>query len=102
MKLRVRMQNGEEVEGRTEEWLAAVVVSMPKPQRDKVIELITKPGSSHILLSAILAALPEEQKARCFGLVAGKVVGYKTPGNYILHAESGHLNVFGGGLGGST
>ena len=92
MKLRVRLPNGEEIESRTEEWLAAVLVAMPKEQRDRVLAIIEKPGRAHILLSAILATLPDDQKARVAGLVAGKIVGYSTPGSHVLHAEPAAFN----------
>lgn len=64
MKLRVRMENGSEVEARTEEWLAALVVMLPKEQRDALCERVAK-----------------------------KMVAYSTPGNYILHAEGGFIGL---------
>lgn len=64
MKLKVRLENGSEVEARTEEWLAALVVMLPKAQRDALCDRVAK-----------------------------KMVAYSTPGNYILHAEGGLIKV---------
>ena len=64
MRLKVRLENGEEIEARTEEWLAALIVMLPPPQRDALCERVRK-----------------------------KLVAYSTPGSYILHAEGGLIGV---------
>jgi hypothetical protein len=60
MKLCIKLENGREVEARTEEWLAALIVILPKEQRAALIERVEK-----------------------------KLVAYSTPGSHILHAEGG-------------
>ena len=64
MKLKVRMPNGEEIEARTEEWLAALIVMLPPPQREALCNRVRK-----------------------------KLVAYSTPGSHILHAEGGLIGL---------
>lgn len=64
MKLRVRLENGEEIEARTEEWLAALVVMLPREQREALCERVRK-----------------------------KVVAYSTPGSHVLRAEGGLIGL---------
>jgi len=64
MKLKVRMPNGEEIEARTEEWLAALIVMLPPPQREALCDRVRK-----------------------------KLVAYSTPGSHILHAEGGLIGL---------
>jgi len=66
MNLKIRLQNNEEIEARSEEWLAAILLEMPEEIRTRVYERIRK-----------------------------KNVFYSTPGSHILHAESGFLSVLG-------
>ena len=94
MRLRILSQAGEPVEGRTEEWLAAIIATMPQSQQRAVFDLILKPGSGGVMLTAIIGALPELQRAQVLEKVAGKVVGHSTPGRHILNAESGALKLF--------
>ncbi len=94
MKLGIRLSGGREVVARSEVWLAAVVVALPKDVQDKVIDYVTKPGSAHMLLAALVAHLPNWQKNRVFALVATDGVDKFTPGSYILNAEPGQLSLF--------
>lgn len=64
MKLKVRLPNGEEVEARTEEWLAALIVMLPPPQREALCDRVRR-----------------------------KMVAYSTPGSHVLHAEGGLVGV---------
>lgn len=64
MNIRIRLKNGREVQARTEEWVAAIIALMP----------------------------PEVQAAVC-DRVEKKIIGYSTPGSFILHAEPGTLGV---------
>jgi hypothetical protein len=63
VNINIKLQNGLEVQGRTEEWLVAILRVLTPQQRDQV-----------------------------FASVAGKVIAYQTPGSYILHAEPGSLS----------
>jgi hypothetical protein len=58
MNLSVRLPNGEEVTGRTEEWLAAILLVLTDDQRAVVMDRIRR-----------------------------KMVAYQTPGSYLLQAE---------------
>lgn len=60
MNLCVRLKNGHEVTAKTEEWLAAIITSLPPEHLEAV-------------------AMRVEQR----------LVAYSTPGNYVLHAEPG-------------
>ena len=60
MRIRIRLQNGKEVEARTEEWVAAIVAMLPPAQQQALCERVEK-----------------------------KLIGYSTPGSHILHAEGG-------------
>lgn len=62
MNIRFQLQNGEEVTARTEEWVAAII-----------------------------ATLPEAQKTAVFERVARKLIAYSTPGSHVLLAEPGAL-----------
>ena len=64
MNLTVKLPNGNQVTGRTEEWLAAV-----------------------------LSVLSEDQKRTVFQAVQQKMVAYKTPGHHVLQAEPMQLGV---------
>jgi len=64
MNLCVKLEDGREVTAPTEEWLAALVAMLPRPQRDALFERMER-----------------------------KLIGYKTPGNYILRAEPGHFGL---------
>lgn len=66
MKLKVRMENGEEMEARTEEWLAALIVMLPPAQRAVLCDRVRK-----------------------------KLIAYSTPGSHILHAEGGLIGLRG-------
>jgi len=94
MKLGIRLSGGREVVARSEVWLAAVVVALPKPIQDRVVDYVTKPGSAHMLLAALVAHLPDWQKNRVFALVATDGVDKYTPGSYILNAEPEQLSLF--------
>jgi hypothetical protein len=63
MKLKVRLQNGEEIEAYTEEWLAALISELPRDVAERV-----------------------------FTRIRNKSLRYSTPGSHILHAEPGVLS----------
>lgn len=58
MNICFKLQNGEELSARTEEWVAAII-----------------------------ATLPADQKAAVFDRVNRKLVAYSTPGSHVLCAE---------------
>jgi hypothetical protein len=64
MKLCVKLQNGEEITARTEEWLAALI-----------------------------GCLSERERSVLFERMRRKLIAYSTPGNHILHAEGFHLGL---------
>jgi len=57
-RLCIRLPNGEEVTAPTEEWVAALIVMLPEPARQAIFERVRK-----------------------------KIIGYTTPGSYVLRAE---------------
>jgi hypothetical protein len=62
MNICFRLQNGEELTARTEEWVAAII-----------------------------ATLTEDQKKAVFERVARKLIAYSTPGSHILRADARSL-----------
>ena len=68
MKLRVRLRNGYEVEGPPEQWLAALIATLPEATREAVAARVDK-----------------------------RLVTYSTPGNYVLRAEGGVYGLKGNG-----
>lgn len=67
MKLCVKLQGGREHTAPLEEWVAA-----------------------------LLGLLDDRQRAALLDRMDKKLIGYSTPGNYILRAEPGSLTRFGG------
>ncbi len=64
MNLEIRLQNGRSVKAKTEEWLAALIVSLPPNALEALCERVEK-----------------------------RLTAYTTPGSYVLKAESGTFNV---------
>lgn len=64
-RLRIILENGEEVTARTEEWVAALVQMLP----------------------------PSTRQALC-DRVRRQMVAYQTPGSHVLEAEGANLQMF--------
>lgn len=64
-KLCIRLENGEELTAPVEQWLAALI-----------------------------HALPDEKRRGLFENIRRQTIFVSTPGNYVLHAEPGHLQLF--------
>lgn len=64
MNICIRLKNGREVQARTEEWVAALIALLPPAHQAVVMDRVEK-----------------------------KIVGYSTPGSYVLKAEPGTLGV---------